>query len=358
MAEQGNPVPVEGSASDTWAKAAAAVDAMEAAKGGTNEPTSEPAPEPVPDPEKTPTDPAPAEKEGDEPAAAAPQADQRQTEFEKLAKELGYKVDGQGVSKEERFGFREEKRKWNRKAQEQAAQFQQQLKATNDYFAPLHPAVEAVKAGDYDQAIRKLAEFAKDEEVAREGLNGASKRYLKRAAGEDPRVDELARWKAQREREDAERAEAEQTQRQQQLEQRQREEFTKAKAAELAALPDPALAKLAALPRFAPSVVAYMEQHWDGYETVSLEEAADAVAKQARAAYDELHQVFGDPDPSTQESAGNGAASRSGKATVGKKKPPTAPVGRNSAEASRRDDNLDDRAWKQKWAGALKSATD
>lgn len=357
MAEQGNPQPIEGSASETWAKAAAAVDAMEAGKTAPNEPTAEPTPEP--DPEKTPTEPAPAEKSDEEaPAAAAPVPEQRMAELQKLASELGLKVDDRGVSKDERYGFRQEKREWQAKSQKREAEFQQRLRATQEYFAPLHPAVEAVKAGDYDQAIRKLAEFAKDEEVAREGLNGASKRYLKRAAGEDPRVDELARWKAQREKEDAERAEAEQTARQQQLEQQQRKEFTEAKQAELAALPDPALSKLAKLPNFAPRVVAYMEHHWDGYETVSLEEAADAVAKQARAAYDELHQVFGDPDPSIQESAGNGAASRSGKATVGKKKPQTAPVGRNSAEASRRDDNLDDRAWRQKWAGALKSATD
>ncbi len=350
MAEQGNPVPVEGSASDVWAKATAAVEAMEA---GGEEPTEPaPAPEPVVPPTETPeTEETPA-------AASGAQPEARVAEFQKLAAELGYKLDDRGVTKDERYGFREEKRKANRQFAQREAKFQERLQETNAYFAPLHPAVEAVKAGDYDQAIRKLAEFAKDEEVAREGLNGASKRYLKRAAGEDPRVDELTRKLAQREAQEAEREAQVQAQRQQQLEQQQREEFTKAKAVELEKAEDASVAKLAKLPNFAPRVVAYMEQHWDGYETVSLEEAADAVAKQARAAYDELHQVFGDPDPSNQESAGNGAASRSGKATVGKKKPQTAPVGRNSAEASRRDDNLDDRAWKQKWSGALKSATD
>lgn len=355
-----------GPAAQKWAEAGEKADAYEreriaaALKG--KHPAEQAAPvaveKPAPTPEPAETEPTEPDAEASEGAGEETEASERVKSLHALAKELGMKVDARGVATAERVGFRQEKRAWQEKARAREADFNQRLQATQQYFAPLHPAVEAIKAGDWDQAVKKLAEFAKDDEVAREGLNGATKRYLKRAAGEDPRVDELSRKLAQREAEEAERAQKAQLAWQQQEEQRVRAEFTKAKAAELEQLEDLHVKRLAKVPNFAPRVVAYMEEQWDGYETVSLEEAAEHVAKQARAAYDELHQVFGDRDsdtnPETPETTQ--VAGRPSKRDVGKKPKPH--NGKHATEASPPGRTLTAEEWRRKHAALMATATD
>jgi len=346
-------------ATQRWEKAEMAVTALEA-KG--EKPTPAPTPEPPPDPEKTPTDPAPPEPSEPEAAKAdekKPEGNPKVAELHALAKELGLKVDARGVTTEERYGHRQEKRKYQETVKQREAEFQKRLEQTNAYFAPLHPAVEALKQGDYDGAVRALAKAVNDEEVAREGLNGATKRYLKRAAGEDPRIDELRRWKEQKEAEESQRTQWEAEQRQAVEYRQHRQAFTQEKAVELSKSDDAFVARLAAKPAFAEQVVACMERNWDGYETISAEEAAQQVAKELRSAYDELREVFGAPDPSTRENPGaSQEAGRTGKASVGKKAP-KALNARSAAEASPPGKaSTDPRVWRETWADKLRQATE
>jgi hypothetical protein len=360
-AQATEPTPLENTAQAAtiqWQKAERALAAIEA-NGG----KSPPPPPPPPDPEKTPTEPAPPDKDEPEPAAAKDDDDKTEgnpkvAELHTLAKELGLKVDARGVTTEERYGFRQEKRKWQEGANKRDAEYKQRLEQTNAYFAPLHPAVEALKQGDIDGAVRALAKAVNDEEIATGGLNAANKRLLKRAAGEDPRIDELARWKAQREAEDSRRAQEAQEQAEQQRQQQERDRFVLAKAEEMKAYDDPYISKLALKPVFAAQVVAKMEQNWDGYETISTEEAARLVDKELRAAYAELHEVYGDPDPSNRETPGaSQGAGRSGIATVGKKAP-KALNARSASEASPPSRTTDAKSWRDKWAAKLAASSD
>ena len=345
-----------------WADAAAKAEAFEkqqiaeAVKAQSTKPAPEPKSDPEPEPEKE----AAVEAEADtEPApeAEGTEASDRVKALHELAKELGMKVDARGVTKDERYGFRQEKRQWQEKVQKTEADFKQRLAATEAYFAPLHPAVEALKAGDIDTAIRKLGEAIRDDELANAGLNAANKRVLKRASGEDPRIDELQKKLEARERRDAEIAQHYEEQRQQAAYKAEREAFTKARADELKLSEDATIARLAEKPIFAERVVAVMEQHWDGTETVTTEEAAQEVAKQLRGAYDELCEVFGDPDPSTRETPdASSVAGRSGRTTVGKKPKPH--NGKHATEASPPGRALTDEEWRRKHAALMALAKD
>jgi hypothetical protein len=332
----------------------AAVEIQEALKGA-----PEPPPAPEPDPKEEPEAAAEhtADDATDSETESTPAGSDKVKQLHALAKELGMKVDGQRVSVEERAGFRAEKRSWHEKQKTKEQALAREIQAAQSYFAPLGPAMDAVKSGDYDLAVRKLAEAARDEEVAREGLNGATKRYLKRAAGQDPRVDELERWKRQREAEDAERQQTEAQRQAEAEQQRQRQEFTVNVQKQLAETAErEAVKRLAAYPSFAAQVVARMEARWDGFETISPEDAAAEVADETRAVYDELHKVFGDQDARIPETpAETPVAGRSGKATAGKKPKPH--NGKHATEASPQGGSMNSEAWRKKWAHALKQTT-
>lgn len=337
---------------DNWRAAEAKVAALEGEGGEvTEQPADAQAPAAVPASEPENTEAADT-KEDDESSSEGDRGAKVEA-LNKLASELGLKVDSRGVSVEERVGFRAEKREWHQKAKARDAEYAEKLQRTQQYFAPLGEAVEAIKGGDYDAAVRAIAKVAGDDDVAREGLNGATKRYLKRAAGEDPRIDALEReLRERREREaQQERAQAEAEAARVQHERRQG--FVAETAAELAKAEDEVLRRAAAKSVFAEQVVAEMERHWDGVETLSREEAAAEVVSQLRSAYKELQEIFGDLDPSTPEKSGDSStASRSGKATVGKQKP-KAHSARHAMEASPPGRSMSAEEWRQKWSRSL-----
>lgn len=344
------PIPTWG---DNWRAAEAKLVAE--GKGGSEEPEPE-----VPViPEETPTEPTAApveEPDGEKPDAAARQA--KVDALNKLATELGLKVDTRGVSVEERVGLRAEKREWHTKAKARDAEYAEKLQRTQAYFAPLGDAVEALKSGDYDATIKALAKVVGDEDVASEGLNGATKRYLKRAAGEDPRVDALERELKQRREHEAKQEQAREQAEAQQMAAKQRENFTQATAAELAKGADPVIQRAAKNPAFAAQVVAVMEENWDGTETLSREDAAAEVVTRLRSAYKELQEMFGDLDPSNPENPdASQGASRSGKEAVGKQKPKPH-SGRHATEASPPGRATTAEEWRQKWGRALAAADD
>jgi hypothetical protein len=297
----------------------------------------------------------PTETDEETPDAAGQSAELK--ELHALAEKLGLKVDARGVTKEERYGFRQEKRDWHEKAKKRDADYAARLEQTQRFYAPLGSAVQALQSGDYDTAIRELAKAIGDEDVAEQGMNGVTKRVLAKASGQDPEVDELKRWKRAKEREESERAQAEAQRAQQAAAEQEQREFTEATAAHLQASTDPVLSRGGADPYFAHQVASELAQHWDGYETITPEEAAGNVLARLRTARDNIDKILGDRDATLPETqSASDAAGRPGKKAVGQKPKPH--NGRHATEASPRGRELTAEEWRHKGARLLEQATD
>ncbi len=150
---------------------------------------------------------APAVPAAKEPAAA-PSTEAKKAQFEALAKELGFKLDGQTVSVAERAQFREQRRKFNESTAAQQAQFDAKFKAQLAELDAPRAAFAAWQAGDYDGFAKALGEG---------DWNGLNRKAIQRHA--DPNyklVQELRDKEAKREADEKaakERAQREQKER-------------------------------------------------------------------------------------------------------------------------------------------------
>lgn len=147
---------------------------------------------------------------GEKPAAEAPKPDatSKKAQFEALAKELGFRLDGSTVSVAERAQFREQRRKFNESTAAQQAQFNAQMQAKLAELEAPRAAFAAWQAGDYDGFAKALGEG---------DWNGLNRKAIQRHADPNYRlVQELRDKEAKREADEKaskERAQREHTER-------------------------------------------------------------------------------------------------------------------------------------------------
>ncbi len=304
-------------------------------------------PEPEPDEEKEPPPAAKDESEDD--------ADKR-AQLHAIAKELGLKVDDRGVSKRERAEFREFKRETRQALSQREQQLQQHEAHLRQLAAPLTTAIKAVQEGDYDAAMRELGRLVKDEELEREGLNGATKKYLRRAQGEDPRVDQLLREQREYQRREAERQREEAERHAHAQQEAQQAQYLNGLSHELSQAGDERVKVLAASPAFVRQVFAVQQREWDGAETCTAEDAAVEVLDGLRKTYDLLDSVFGGRDTlNPEDSDRSGVLSE---AQRPKRRAPRPLKKGEAAEASRPAPvTTDPLKWRDKWAKELERST-
>jgi hypothetical protein len=298
----------------------------------------------------------PAEPAEPKPAAAKPKPDDKA----KAKPKDGEKPEGEeknagAVTPSERVAFREEKRKWREKRDQEQARFNAVLNEARTKFGPLEEAKALLDAGDPIGATEKLT-----------GLkwNDLQKEAVKRVKGMDPRVEKLERELAA-ERERREKFEAERQAREQAAEEaRVKSEWMTGLKTELGAAEDE-IGALAQHPKlgFLEDVYAVQAREYDPDtgETLSAREAAEQVIENWRSLFEDLSEVFGDRPASKAEGSRNGAAHRKGSisAKPGERKPPTTLSQRKTAEASPPEPaEFDEKRWAQKFTKALREARD
>lgn len=298
---------------------------------------------------------AKADGKGKAEAKSAPDKAKR-AELEKLAKELGLKIDDRGVTPKDRAEFRAEKRKWHESQKQRESAFTEQVRAAWSVLEPLAKAKEAAEKGDVDGALKAIfgKDFGELTESEVEKLRDPTQREMRALKKQIQERDEREA-KARADAEAQERAAAQE---------RERQRYMAELAHGLTKSEDEAISRAAANGRvgkhFAYLVMSEQESAFDGHDTISAEDAAELARDKLRADYEALQEIFGDRDASNPESHADGSAGvgrgNGTPAKAGGKKPPTTLPKRRAAEASAPGRQLSESEWTKKWAAQLRQS--
>lgn len=244
-------------------------------------------------------------------AGAADEASDAPTslaELQELAKKHGFVVEDAKVLPRERHAFREERRQARQRLEQERAQFLQQREQERTQFAqqfgPVIQAARALQSRDWDGFAKSIGAAIGEPLDDWNGLNGQV--IAQYADPNYKRMQELERWKRQRE-EDEQRSREEQTQlRAKQEEARAIQEYMNGMSAEMAESSDPFIRSMSDDPNFLHAVWAIQRDHFDGDSTITFEEAVrlkprnggSALIEQMRTLYSKLKKsgAFEDQD--------------------------------------------------------------
>lgn len=267
---------------------------------------------------------------GKAPAAAKPAADKR-GQFEALAKELGFSLDGNAVTVAERAEFRRarEKREADWATRERAISDKEKLTPEDAEFARIGRALlDAKERGDPDAFAQALK--AKD-------FNEFQQDFIKRLA--DPNYGELRKLQAKVEEGEKLKLQQEEQAKQNATSQaraRAYQTYMSTLSETCKASADPLIAEMHDDPLFLQAIYNIQEQNWDPDlgKTCTAEEAIARAAKGAakplkdemRQLYEKLHKAFG---------GGAAAAEAGSKGSNGKRPAPkTAVTPKNTTGSS------------------------
>jgi hypothetical protein len=358
------PVPIA-EATSIWERAAAKAEAFEANLRAEGKPVPGDAAEPEAEAaETTETPAADAKPEPEKPKAkadakkpeAAPASDDKRAQFDALAKELGYTVDANAVTVNERVKWRNERQRDKQKAAERDRAFEARVAQTEknleSKFGRGAMAAEAWDKGDFDGLATALA----GEKTSWKDLQGKAGKLL--LSPEHKRIREL---------EDREQARERQAQQEQQAaaEQRQRAEQAQARqqwhanlSQEMAASENQQLKALAKLPMFVSAIMDIQgEAYQRGEELPTPEQAlsrsygGSPLIDNARNLWQSLSQAFGSPAPSSQEAA-NAAGNRSAEDSARTAKRAKTASRSGATEVSEKTKAFDIRYWAKQMAEA------
>lgn len=355
MAEPNDPAKIN----SIWARAEAAAEAHEkaqgistegetAAEGATGEGTAEASQA------DTATPPAGKEKPGaekkDAPAQTAP-TNEKRAQFDALAKELGFTVDGNGVTVNERVKWRDEKRRERQKLDADRAAIEKYRadadRELTSKFGNGAAAIAAFDRGDFDGVAAALA----GEKVTWKQLQGVAGQRL--LSPEHKRIRELEERESERERQAQEHQRMAEEQHARAERAQAEQQYRANLATEMGASTNQSIKALSKQPMF---VQAIMDIQGEAYrrgdsvptpeQALSMHYGGAPLIDNARALWQSLCEAFGSPAPSQQEAAraaGNRSAEDS--ARTGRK-PKT--VTRNGAtEVSEKTKKFDIGYWSQ-----------
>ena len=251
-------------------------------------------------------EPAESDDENAEPSEAA--QDRKRARLEALAKELGYKLDGETVGVDERVKFREERRKSREalRAERDAwdaerAKADEEFKAKGEKQRQLEAAIEAVDV----EAIARLTGFDSWAQLNQHFLR-------QKASPEAKQLDALKRQMAERDAAEK-RAAQERGQREAQARQeRERRQYFEEVQADLEDSEDESVRALGKVEGFKEVILMQEQQEFDPNlkQTITRAEAIKRAKAEAFKQYQALHAVFGKGEPAASDAAPAGASPR------------------------------------------------
>lgn len=266
------------------------------------------------------------------------------------AQALGLEFEGNAVTVADRAKFRAERREMRAKIQAERDRYQAELQQTAEKLE------EQVRvAARIQEALERNDLDGIAQAIGRESWNHLSEEALKQQLSPEHReLLKLKRERAEQERRAAEQQRQQKAQQAAQEEARAREAYQKKISKDVAAIK--AYKAFAGDPLFVAGIVRHQEEHWDGEETISLEEAAELALKDARLIYDKLHEQFGGQAALQPEKQPAGGAKSTEK--PGGKRPPKTVSQSEVADASRTDKSadFDNEAWLKKWTTPIKDS--
>jgi hypothetical protein len=308
----------------------------------------------------TPAAPAPAAPKGDTKAESKPETEapknEKRAQLEALAKELGYSLDANAVTVNERVKWRDEKRKEKAAIaaeRQKVDQYKAEAdKALTERFGRAAQAIEAFDKGDFDGVAAALA----GEKLGWKELQGKALQRLQ--SPEHRRIRELEEKEAQREREAHEAKQASEQQAAQAARAQAEQQYRTSLTAEMGASERQEIKALSKLPMF---VSAIMEIQGEAYrrgdelptpeQALSMPYGGSPLIDNARALWQSLNEAFGTPAPSTQEAA-SAAGNRSAEDSARTGKKPKNVPRTGATEVSEQKKGFD----KAYWANQLRNA--
>lgn len=283
----------------------------------------------------------PEGKPAAKPAAANDGAAQETalSQLHELAKKHGFIVEDAKVLPRERHAFREERRAARQKLEQERAQFLQEreniLNQIRGEGSSVIAAKRALDAGDFDGFAKALGAADWNEINSRVINQFADPNYRK--LQELERREREREAQAQKQREEQTRLQAAQE------EARARAEYQQQLAASMAESEDPFVAAMHDDPAFVAAVFNIQRDHWDGAETISVEEAVrlkprnggSPLIEQLRTLYSKLSKagVFNDGDASPPAAERRETGTRDAQRPA-KKSPPTTISQKDASEAA------------------------
>jgi fused signal recognition particle receptor len=288
-----------------------------------------------------------SEKEAPEaPDAPPPKDKERIKKFIAEAKELGYEVpEGniREVTLGERKAFRHkmhtEKAKLRTEFEARTAAIQEKEAQFKERFDKSEGLLRAMDSGNLEEIAKSLG--YKD-------WRAVNEKYFKELSS--PEAREIAQLRKEREAEKAERAKLEEQRRAHERNAHKERLMSEHKADIVDALKEykgGAYASLASDPNFVQTVITHQQQHWDGADTIGIEEAIELANKDARSLLAHLQKLYGQP-------GSHNAEERAPAAGNGGRKPPRTVSHDKAADAARHaKPDMSDQDWSMYWANRL-----
>jgi hypothetical protein len=235
-------------------------------------------------------------------------ADRDRVRLEALAKRLGYKLEGERVSVEERAEFRAAKRKSLEaiRAKTEAVEAREkeldQLRQTDG--AKFQKLLAAVDAADH-QAVAELAGFKSWEELNLDFLR-------KKSSPQSREIEALKKDKREREEREAKLiADAKARETTAKVE-RERKEYVERLTADIESAEDESIRSLGKVEGFSDLVLHHERIEYDPAldQTITREEAIKRATADARKQYASLHAIFGGGTPVAPLAKGEKAPKR------------------------------------------------
>lgn len=275
-------------------------------------------------------------------------------ELQELAKKHGFVVEDAKVLPRERHAFREERREARARLERERAEWQQQREAEvariRSEGSAVIKAAQAYQAKDWDAFAQALG--AKDwNELNGEVIGTFADPNFKK-------LQELERWKRQNEEQQAKAREEQQRVAMEQQQAQAEAEYRQGLAQQMAASEDPFVRAMHDDPRFVHAIFQIQKAHFDGQETISVEEAVklkprnggSALLEDMRQLYSRLRRsgAFSDLDDDNDDRpVAKQAETGTRDAQRPAKKSATTLSQRDAQEASSTVDLSDDRAFKR-----------
>ncbi len=282
----------------------------------------------------------------DAPNAPPPKDKESIKKFIAEAKELGYEVpEGniREVTLGERKAFRHkmntEKAKLRTEFEARTAAIQEKESQFKERFDKSEGLLRAMDSGNLEEIAKSLG--YKD-------WRAVNEKYFKELSS--PEAREIAQLRKEREAEKAERAKLEEQRRASERNAHKERLMSEHRADIVDTLKEyksGAYASLASDPNFVQTVITHQQQHWDGADTIGIEEAIELANKDARKLLAHLQKLYGQPGSHNVEerapAAGNGG-----------RRPPRTVSHEKAADAARHaKPDMSDQDWSMYWANRM-----
>lgn len=278
------------------------------------------------------------------------------TAFKEQAEKLGFSIDDRQVAKQERVSLRQERKEMRARMAEERDETNRRLQTqTAEFEQKYERAMRLQRAIDEDNldGVAEAIGYKDWTEVNKAFLN-------KNLNPQHKEMMALRRQLKEREEREETAAKAAHQQKAQERHQAQQREYKRDLQDDISDLKDETLAAFSDHDLFVDTAFAYQQRHWDGVETISVQEAAELALQDAKKLYEGLHARFGGRSTQTSETPASGATAEKPAGATGKRRtaPKTVSQSQVADASAQADPNvLDEAAWTRRWMNEIASST-